>query len=129
MKRYLRYLITAGIGLVFTLLIIILKDGFSQKEVKDTYKIIADALFAPGILFVCFGLLVFSSNQGTFDMLSYGVKWLFNTFKKDMPKMESFYDYTIAKHEKTKSFGYICIVGLFFVAISFIFAYLYMQHK
>ena len=61
-------------------------------------------------------------------MLAFGVKWLKNTFKKNMPKMESFYDFKEARHEKSKSFGYICIVGLFFVAISALFAYFYMKN-
>lgn len=129
MKRYINYLITFIFGLVFALAVILLKDGFTQEQIKDTYKILSDAFFVPGILFVCFGLLIFSSNEGTFDMLKYGFKWLVNTFKKDMPKMESFYDYRMAKHEKTKSFGYICLVGLLFIAIAAIFAYLYMKQK
>ena len=129
MKKYLRYYVTAGIGLIVAALIIFGKGAFSQKEIKETYKIIADGFFVPGILFVCFGLLIFSSNEGTFDMLAFGVKWLKNTFKKNMPRMESFYDFKEARHEKSKSFGYICIVGLFFVAISALFAYFYMKNK
>lgn len=127
MKKYLKYLITAGIGLFFTILIIIGKDAFGQKDIKDTYKVLADGFFVPGILLTCFGLLIFSSNEGTFDMLAFGVKWLVNTFKRDMKKMETFHDYRLARHENTKSFGYMCIVGLFFVAISAIFAMLYMK--
>ena len=127
MKKYLRYFVTTGIGLIFSALIIFGKGAFCQNEIKDTYKILADGFFVPGILFVCFGLLIFSSNEGTFDMLAFGFKWLINTFKKDMPRMGTFYDYRMSRREKSKSFGYICIVGLFFVAISALFAYLYMQ--
>ena len=84
MKKNLKYLITAGIGLFFTILIVIGKDAFGQKDIKDTYKVLADGFFVPGILLTCFGLLIFSSNEGTFDMLAFGVNWLVNTFKRDL---------------------------------------------
>ena len=129
MKKYLRYYVTFGIGLFFAALIIFTRGAFSKENIKDTYKILSDGFFVPGILLLCFGLLVFSSNEGTFDMLAFGFKWLKNLFKKDMPKMGSFYDYKLARHEKSKSFGYICIVGLVLVAISAIFSYLYIYTK
>ena len=49
MKKYLKYLITAGIGLFFTILIVIGKDAFGQKDIKDTYKVLADGFFVPKV--------------------------------------------------------------------------------
>ena len=122
MKKYTGHIVTAIIGLAIAVAIMVGKDIFAANSLKAAMHILVDAFFVPGILLACFGLLVFSSNEGTFDMLSYGMSSFINLFRKDMKKMKhkTFYDYRMAKHATSKPFLYIIFVGLFYIGISLI---------
>lgn len=127
MKNWLKYVITASIGLGFALLIMLGKGVFNQEDTKQVYKILSDAFFVPGVCITGFGLLIFASNGGTFDMLSFGMKKFFSLFKRDLKgtMKETFYDYRAAKEGTEKSFGYMVIVGLVFITLSVIFVVFY----
>ena len=127
MKNWLKYVITGSIGLGFALLIMLSKGVFSQTNPKEVYKILSDSFFVPGVCITGFGLLILASNGGTFDMLSFGMKKFFSLFKRDLKGTmnETFYDYKVAKEGTEKSFGYMVIIGLVFIAISVIFVVFY----
>lgn len=129
MKGYLKYIITSAVGLLFTFLIILSKGLFKEDEIKEIYKILTDAFFAPGILIFCFGLLVYVSNEGVFDIFSYGMKSFFNLFRTKPEKQTSYHEYKLAKHEHDKPIVFFLIVGACFVAISLIFTCLYLNIK
>ena len=118
-----KYLITTAVGLAFAALVILSKNIFAQTNPQTVFHILCDAFFVSGVCITCYGLLVFSSNEGTFDMLIYGTKKFFSLFKKDMSgeKHKTFYEYQQTQHEKKVSFGYLLYVGLAFIAVSLIF--------
>lgn len=127
MKKALKYIITAGIGLIFFIFIILSKDITNQENAKDVFHILSDAAFVPGILILGFGLLVVASNGGTFDMLAYGVIRFFDLFKSDVTKTKhrTFYDYRMAKSENKSEFWYLVLVGLFYIGLAAIFLIFY----
>ena len=125
-----RYLITAAVLAVFTLLIALMQGAFAEvtQETLDLYGVTelqfrcqqwSNAFSVSGVLTVCVGLLVVVSNGGAFDMLSYGIKSVFRLFKKDPidRKYGGFYEYTQARRQKKRSFWYLVIVGAVFVLI------------
>jgi hypothetical protein len=122
-----KYIITSTIGLVIAILIALSKDVFGQSELKNVHHILCDAFFVSGTCITCYGLLVFSSNEGTFDMLVYGVKKFVGLFKDKTytEKHKTFYDYKQALGEKKISFAYLIYVGLALIGISMIFLLAY----
>ena len=122
-----KYIITSSIGLAIALLVALSKDVFTQGELKTVYHILCDSFFVPGVVITGFGLLVFASNGGAFDMLTFGMKKFFSLFKKDLSGItkETFYDYSMAKHGEHLSFAYMIVVGLILIGISIIFLMLY----
>ena len=129
MRALKKYLITLLVGLVGVIAIIASKDIFAQTLQKDVYHILCDAFFAVGIVIECVGLLIFSSNEGTFDMIVYGVSSFVDMFKKERTKKyETFYDYRASRQDKKIKFGYLLIVGLLFLAVSGVMLYFYHQY-
>lgn len=129
MKTLKRYLITLGVGFLAVFLIAVLRDIFSKVEPVEIYHILVDAFFSVGVLMFCGGLLVFSSNEGTFDMLVYGTSSFFDLFrKKSKKKYATFYDYRESRAGKKLKFGYIVISGLVLLAISGVMYWLYCIH-
>ncbi len=119
MKKLRKYLITIIAGLAAAALIAWAKDIFAQAEPAKVFHILCDAFFAVGTVITCAGLLVFSSNEGTFDMLVYGVSSFVDLFRTESKKKyETFFDYREARSDKKISFGFLLICGLLFLAVS-----------
>ena len=127
MKTVYRYLITTGVGMLIVLLIVLMKNGFTETDVEIAMQIWCDAFFVSGVFLTCGGLIVVASNGGVFDMLGYAVSLLWYTFKS--PKVErkykTFYDYREARKDRKRSVSYVLIVGLAMLAISVVFLILY----
>ena len=118
-RWWLRYLITAAVLAVFVVLVAWVRGAFVTTDKKTLLGAISDAFAVPGILAVCFGLLIVASNGGAFDMLAYGVRSVFRLFKKDPldRKYGGFYEYRKAKQERKRSFWYLVIVGGVYLVI------------
>ena len=131
MKTIWKTLITAGVASVIAFLVMVARNIFNVTAIHEIMKALCDGFFVSGILFVCFGLLVVASNGGTFDMIKYGVSSLFALFMKDLTKRKyrTFYDYRKAMQENQRSFGYLVVVGVVFVAISVVFLLLYLNFE
>ena len=129
MKALRKYLITMLCGLAAVALIIWAKDIFAQTQVVDVYHILCDAFFAVGVVILCIGLLIFSSNEGTFDIIVYGVSSFVGMFKKNhVRKYDTFYDYRAERADKKIKFGFLLICGLIFIAVSLVMLSLYHQY-
>ena len=130
MKQAKKDLITAGIGLAFVALIIWSKDIFSQTAAVDVFHILCDAVCVVGVVLTSAGLLVFSSNEGTFDILVYGMNSFLDMFRrKSTKKYETFYDYRESRADKKIKFGFMVITGLCFLAVSIAMLWLYHRYK
>lgn len=129
MNTLRKYLITFAVGSVIALLVLYIKDVFSMTEVAEILHALCDAFFVPGVLLVCSGLMVFSSNEGTFDMLVYGMDSFIDMFrKKSTKKYSTFYDYRESRKDKKLKFWYIVFTGLFFIALSMVMYMLYRRY-
>lgn len=130
MKALKKYLITLLIGFAGVALILWSKDILAQTELAAVFHILTDAFFAVGVVMTSAGLLVFSSNEGTFDMLVYGVRSFLDIFRKNKKnQFDSFYDYRESRADKKLPFGFIVICGLFFLAVSFVMLFIYHQYS
>ena len=129
MKTFRKYLITLLIESLLVLWIIWAKDIFVQTELVSVFHILADGFFAVGVVVTLSGLLVFSSNEGTFDMIVYGVSSFVDLFRvKQLKKYHTFYDYRESRTDKKIPFGFLVICGLIFVAVAFVMYFLYRQY-
>ena len=129
MRGFKKYLITLLTGFALVALILWSKDIFSQTEPKAIFHILTDGFFVVGVLMTCVALLIFSSNEGSFDILVYGVSSFLDMFRKtSLKKYETFFDYRESRADKKLKFGFMLICGLFFLAISFVMYYLYCQY-
>ena len=130
MKSLRKYLITIAVGLIGAFGIAYSKDIFSVTAPATLYHILCDSFFVMGVVLTGFGLLIFSTNEGTFDMLVYGIKSFMNMFKKNPEKKyEDFFDYRQSRADSKFSFGYMIICGLFFLAVSFVMLFLYGRYN
>ena len=129
MKALKKYLITFGIGFLTAGIIAYSKGIFSQTAPVDVFHILCDSFFVVGVVITSAGLLVFSSNEGTFDMLVYGVKSFVSMFRqKSVKKYDTFYDYRESRADKKFSFGFMLLCGLVFIAISMIMLLMYRRY-
>lgn len=126
MKALKNYMITLGVGLLVIFLIISIKGIFTVQSITEIFKILCDCFFAVGFTLAGFGLLVYTSNEGVFDGLVFGVSSFINMFRKGYEKKyKDLYEYKESRASKKYSFGYLVICGLSLLAVSMIFLLLY----
>ncbi len=130
MRALKKYLITVLVGLCAVGLILWSKDILAQTAPVAVFHILCDAFFAVGTLLVCAGLLVLSSNEGTFDMIVYGMSSFLDLFRQvSRKKYKTFYDYRDSRADKKMRFGFLLICGVLFLAVSMVMYYFYRQYK
>ena len=129
MKKWLQYLIITGINSLLVLGVMLIQEGFAQTG-QELLKVLCNAFFVPGMCTLGLGVLIWSTNGGTFDMIVFGVIKLFDLFKKDLTKVKykTFYDYRKAQQEKQRSFSAYIVVGAVFIAVSILFLVLYNNY-
>ena len=106
-------------------------EGYMPTDLAKSMYILTNGTFIVGMLTASFGMLVLASNGGAFEMFVYGIRRFISLFQKDVNKVrfKTFYDYHVYKSsEPKKSFLYLVIVGLVFVAISGLFLALWYQY-
>lgn len=125
--KWRKYIIKFVIMIVMAIVIMFTKEITTQETAKDVLTVLTDAFTVPGIIFICFGLLVLCANGGTFDMLSYGIQTVFSVFKKDPSdrKYKSFRDYRETKASNPKPYASFLISGAMFLAIGIILFVIY----
>ncbi len=129
MKTFLKYFITLLVGFLMALGIMMSKDLFAQTNPVVIFHILCDAFFATGVVISGMGLLIFTSNEGTFDMMVYGVRSFFDMFRKNpSKKYPTFYDYRTSREDKKIKFGFMLICGVFFIAVSLVMYYFYTRY-
>lgn len=140
----LHYSITLGVSLVICFLLSWLMGVFTpwevlkvntswhfNNELTKVFFLLTNCTFIVGILASCFGLLIMAANGGAFEMLNYGLKRFFSLFQKDPTKVKfkTFYDYHTYNTDKPKTpFLYLVVVGLFFIALSCLFLFVYTSN-
>ena len=129
MRDFRKYLITLLVGLAGVAGILFTKDFFAQTEPVKIFHILCDAFFVIGVVMTGMGALIFTSNEGSFDMMIYGVRSFFDLFRKNpSKKYPTFYDYRTSREEKKLKFGFMLICGLFFIALSLTMLYFYSMY-
>ncbi len=115
-----RYVISVGVGLLIACVVMLSRDIFKETDLNRILIILNDAFFISGICLSCVGGLVFVSNNGIFHMFGYGISLFFGKRKRDIGdrKYKDFYEYKQAKAEDKRSYAYLLLVGLAFIAVS-----------
>ena len=129
MRRFKKYGITLLVGFLIVAAIAWAKNLFGQTNPQMVFHILSDAFFVAGVLITATGLLIFTSNEGSFDMLAYGMQTFVDMFRKSkLRKYETYFDYRESRAGKQIKFGYLLICGLFFLAIAVVMYLLYRQY-
>lgn len=129
LKKILSYAIPSLMCAAVAVAILAAKGSF-LKTGQSLMGDLCDAFFVPGVITAGVGALIFATNGGAFDMLAFGIKKLFDLFKRDLTKVQyrTFYDYRQAQKEKKRSFASLLIVGSAFVVIATVFLIIYLQY-
>ena len=129
MKKWLQYIIISGVALLIVLGVMLGQDAFKHSG-EELLKNLCDAFFVAGVVILGFGLLIWSANQGTFDMVAFGVIKLVDLLKRDLTKVKyrTYYDYRQAQQGKKHSFAAYLIVGSVIMAISIVVLVLYSNY-
>lgn len=128
MKNFLRYLITSLIGAAIVIAVVCGYKIWEMDNVVSQMALLSDGFFAAGGVIFAFGLLIFVSDRGVFDMLMFAGILFINLFRKDVNKRKykDFKEYSDARAAKDKhSILYMIIVGGAYIVCAVIFLILF----
>ena len=126
MRSVLKYLITMVCGLGLAAWVAFNQNILEKTTLQDIFHVLTDAFFIPGILIMGMGALIFVTNEGAFDAITFGLKSFWSMFSKKLKRnRETYYDYRSARSEKKLPFGFLLICGFLFFAVSMVMYVLY----
>jgi hypothetical protein len=131
MKTWLKYLITALVGLIFAGTYCITNGLVTETDPVKVFKILSDAFTVPGMLLVCIGCFQFCVSHGAFYGIQYVVHSLLvnhNWSRTKFKDKETYAEYVEAKKAKAGDNAgtpYLFFVGLLFILISVVFVIAY----
>jgi hypothetical protein len=101
-------------------------------EKTEAYKILCDAFFIPGMLFLMIGCLAWASSKGAMDGLSFLAQNLIRALVPGgrIRTSQKYYDYIQERQEHRKaapSFLFLFVVGGVCMAVSVVFMCLFYR--
>lgn len=125
-----KYAFTMAVGLVLTALLAWSRDILNQTAPCDIFHILCDSFFAVGVAVAGLGALVFVSNEGAFDGLTFSVRSFVQIFRKpEKRNRETYFDYRTRKSQTKFGFVFILICGLILIAVSMVMYALYCKYS
>lgn len=122
-----KYLISFAVMGLMTGFVLFIRDYSAKLDAMTRYYHLADAFTIPSVVMVMVGVMVWLASEGTFDMISYGLKRGLKTlipFSKQ--EHETFYDYKKRKVEnRIKGYSFLFISGGVYFIPAVIFFILY----
>ncbi len=126
--KLLAYGITALIGCIMVGSVLSLHGYDLAASAADRFRILADAFTIPGVTFMLCWVLVWLSNEGAFEGLSYICKYAIKMLiPGGMKDMERFGDYVERRREKgpLRGTAFLLITGGAFFAVAVVFIALF----
>lgn len=128
-SNLLKYGISTAVVAVIAGVYIGTRDFLSLDRVEQ-YLVLTDAFTIPGLTLILLGCLVWLSNEGALDAISYAGSWL---VKRLLPggalgEQESYLEYVERKREnKATGYGFLFQVGGVAMAIALINMFLFYR--
>jgi hypothetical protein len=106
-------------------------EGMMTAEAVDWFHWLCDGLTLPSILVLSVGLMIWISNAGMFDLLSFTVSSFFQLFVSDDKRKHGTYgDYVAERKEKrVRGYSFLLITGAASMGLTLLFLLLYTMVK
>ncbi len=124
----LKYGITAAVGGLMTWSVLSLHGYAEAATDAERYRILADAFTIPGVVLMLCWVLVWISNEGAFEGISYAFSYAFRMLIPGGSKNpERYSDYVLRRREKgrLRGVGFLFFTGAVFFLIALVFIALF----
>lgn len=123
-----KYIFAFLLACLFSILLLFYYKVFTLKSAKAIYGALANVFFVPGMVLFCLGLLIFSTNEGVFRMIAFGVKKAIKIIFTSKKDEKDYYQYNLEKSEEKAPWFHFTFVGIIFIIVSIIFSVLYINN-
>lgn len=121
--KYLIGFIVAG-GIFF--LAVGLRNIYIETDLKQIYRALADGFTIPGVVFICFFLILWFSNLGSFQGIGYAMKHLISMLVPVNKKKTETYAQHIENQKKVSGYGFLFVIGGLFLLLGIVFTILFL---
>lgn len=114
------FLSAMGVGAVFVAVTVT-----ANWSSGNYMRLFCDGLTMAAAMLLCYAGLVFSRNEGTFDMITFGLNKAMNIRYRNKRTEETFSDYRKRKKKERKPVGGSLWAGLVYLALALILILIY----
>lgn len=121
----IKYGITSVLSIGCALIYI---NNRQPNSLADQYRLWSDGFFIPGIMLLCMGILCILSNMGSFDGISWGLKFALKTLIPfgRFKKQEKYGDYVTKRRENPiRGYQFMLHIGIIDILIAIVFMFLF----
>lgn len=126
--KLIKYALAVAFAAAGVIIMLIRTPITAEMSSAERWRVLCDAFFVPGVLMLSAGALVWVSNFGVFNGISYAFRYVVRMFLPHSGKRdESYGNYVRARAERggIRGYGFILIVGAVFFGVSLVFLALF----
>lgn len=130
-KKTIVNLVKYGVGSAAVLAlagVFLWQYDFWNQDLVTRYMILSDAFAVPGLFLLMFGVMIWLTNQGALDGVTFCLHYVFSSLMpgRNGQRAESYAQYIERKSGKrTKGYGFLLWIGLASFIIGLVFFILY----
>lgn len=126
--RLRKYYIFTAIGIAVFIFAALGRELFEGAPPAETFMILSDCCFIPGVLLMGLGGLSWAASFGAYDVFGYAGSTIMSHFNHSGAyRPESFYDYKTRKAKSRKPWLFeSLIIGVIFTVLAVIFMVVYL---
>ena len=127
-RSWIKYVVTAGSGLVAAIVLCLVKGIFKMTETKEIVRVVCDAFTLVGLIMMGCGLLTVLNKAGAFDGLGYtfkSMKRVWTNYRHDENFPKTYYDYKQSVKGKRSSKWYLVIIGAGYLLIGIVLVFVH----
>lgn len=121
----LKYLIGFFVASAIFFLTISLRNIYIATDQQQIYRFLSDGFSIPGVLFLCFGILLWLANLGSFNGIGYAMKHLVLMLIPLSRKKHETYAQYLETRKTVSGFGFLFVIGGLFLLLGIVFLMLF----
>ncbi|MFA5485501.1 MAG: DUF3899 domain-containing protein [Bacilli bacterium] len=121
LKYVVGFLIAAGIFF----LAIGMRNIYTETDIRQIYRFLADGFSIPGMLYLGLGFLIWFANLGTFHGIGYSLRHLFMMLLPFVRKKHQTYADYVEAQKTVSGYAFLFIIGGVFFATGIVFTILF----
>ncbi len=117
----IKYSLASAFAIGIFFLVVGLRNIYAETSIVEIMRFLSDGFVIPGVLLLCFGVIVAVANMGSFNGIGYALKHAVQMLIPFTKKKHQTYAQYVESKKPIHGYAFLFIVGAIFAAIGIVF--------